>query len=171
LAAARPGDWLLTQNETNLQVEAARAARARGLRVAYAAAPFAAEAVRAVLPHLDFLILNEVEADQLLHATRRPPGELGVADVIVTLGAQGCLWLRDGRETAFPALPVTPVDTTGAGDAFTGYVLAVLDEGMPMSEAIRLATRAAALQVTRPGAADAIPTRAEAEAFQGDPSS
>jgi ribokinase len=61
------------------------------------------------------------------------------------------------------------VDTTGAGDTFTGYVLASLDRGLPMPEAIRLATRAAALAVTRPGAADAIPTLAEAEAFEEEP--
>lgn len=165
LAQARPGDWFLTQNETNHQLEAAQLARAGGLRVAYAAAPFEVAAIQAILPHADFLILNEVEADQLRHATGTPLGELGVADVIVTLGAEGSLWFHDGREDSFPALPVTPVDTTGAGDTFTGYVLALLDEGRPMPEAIQLATRASALKVTRPGAADAIPTRAEAEAF------
>jgi ribokinase len=167
LAAASPSDWFLCQNETNLQVEGARLARGRGLRVAYAAAPFEAEAVEAILPDLDLLVLNEVEADQLLDRTGRAVATLGVPDVIVTLGAEGCLWFRDGRERSFPALSVTPVDTTGAGDAFTGYVLALLDEGRPMPEAIALATRAAALKVTRSGAADAMPTRAEAEAFQG----
>jgi ribokinase len=168
LAQAAPGDWLLTQNETNLQTEAAALARSRGLRVAYAAAPFEAAAVEAILPHLDFLILNEVEADQLVDTTGRKVATLGIPDVIVTLGAQGCLWFHEGREASFPALPVTPVDTTGAGDAFTGYVLAGLDEGRPMPEAIALATRAAALKVTRHGAADAIPTRAEADAFEGE---
>ncbi|EYD74141.1 Ribokinase [Rubellimicrobium mesophilum DSM 19309] len=168
LAQAAPGDWFLTQNETNHQLEAARLAKARGLRVGYAAAPFDPAAVQAMLPHADFLILNEVEADQLRDATGTPLGELGVADVIVTLGAEGCLWFHDGREESFPALRVTPVDTTGAGDTFTGYILAALDEGMPMPDAIRLATRASALKVTRHGAADAVPTRAEAEAFEGE---
>jgi ribokinase len=170
LAQATPGDWFVTQNETNLQVEAAALARARGLRVAYAAAPFDTDAVQAILPHLDFLILNEIEADQLRDATGEPLDRLGVPDLIVTLGSEGCRWFPQGRpEQSFPALRVTPVDTTGAGDAFTGYVLASLDRGLPMPEAIRLATRAAALAVTRPGAADAIPTLAEAQAFDGDP--
>lgn len=169
LAGARPGDWLLMQNETNLQAEAAALARSRGLRVAYAAAPFEAAAVQAVLPQLDFLILNEVEADQLVDGTGQALPDLGVPDVVVTLGAEGCLWFRQGvAERSFPALRVTPVDTTGAGDAFTGYLLAALDEGQAMPEAIALATRAAALKVTRRGAADAIPTRAEALAFEGE---
>ena len=169
LALAQPGDWFLTQNETNLQTEAASLARAGGLRVAYAAAPFEATSVETMLSHLDLLILNEVEADQLVDTTGRTIATLGLMDVIVTLGAEGCLWFHEGRETSFPALRVTPVDTTGAGDAFTGYVLAALDDGAPMPDAIRLATRASALKVTRPGAADAIPTRQEAEAFQGEP--
>jgi ribokinase len=166
LAGAAPGDIFLTQNETNHQVEAARSARIRGLRVAYAAAPFDAEAVRSILPFADLLVLNEIEADQLRRATGQAPGDLGLADVIVTLGAEGCLWLHQGQATRFPAYRVTPVDTTGAGDTFTGYLLARLDAGDPVPEAIQMATRAAALKVTRHGAADAIPTREEAEAFQ-----
>ncbi|WP_210528459.1 ribokinase [Rubellimicrobium arenae] len=165
LAAAKAGDLFLTQNETNLQVEAARAARSRGLRVTYAAAPFEAAAVRAILPFTDLLILNEIEAEQLSKETGQGPGSLGLADVIVTLGAEGCLWFHGNEESRFPAARVTPVDTTGAGDTFTGYVLAGLDAGQPMPEAIRLATRAAALKVTRHGAADAIPTKQEVLAF------
>ncbi|MBP1805163.1 ribokinase [Rubellimicrobium aerolatum] len=165
LAGAAPGDLFLTQNETNHQPEAAFSARLRGLRVAYAAAPFDAGAVRAILPHADLLLLNEVEAEQLRQATGQGPADLGLSDVIVTLGARGSVWLQGGQEHRVPAPRVTPVDTTGAGDTFTGYVLAGLDEGRPMPDALALATRAAALKVTRPGAADAIPTRAEAEAF------
>ncbi|TNC48149.1 ribokinase [Rubellimicrobium rubrum] len=166
LAGARAGDLFLTQNETNHQVEAARSARIRGLRVAYAAAPFEAGAVRAILPFADLLVLNEVEAEQLRKATGQGPGSLGVADVIVTLGPEGCLWLRNHEEARFPSVRVTAVDTTGAGDTFTGYLLAGLDAGQAMPAAIDLATRAAALKVTRHGAADAIPARYEAEAFQ-----
>ena len=170
LAEAQTGDWFLTQNETNFQAEAAALAREMGLRVAYAAAPFDAVAVQAVLPHLDFLIVNEVEAAQLEAATGLTPGALPVADVIVTLGADGARWHdnRTGRVQSFAAVPVTPVDTTGAGDTFTGYVLAGLDRGQPMAQAIGVAMRAGALMVTRPGAADAIPDLAEVQAFLQD---
>jgi ribokinase len=132
--------------------------------VVYAAAPFDADAVQAVLPYLDMLILNAVEADQLTAALGKGPGALGVADVIVTLGAQGCRWIHRGDTVKeFPALPVIPVDTTGAGDTFTGFLLAGLDRGMPMEQAIRLATKAAALMVTRIGTADVIPDLLEIE--------
>jgi ribokinase len=163
IAQAAPGDILVLQNETNLQAEAAERGKAKGLRVCYAAAPFDAAAVQAVLPHLDFLILNEVEAEQLRQATGKTPADLGVRDVIITLGAKGARHI-DGASGAVldvPALPVTAVDTTGAGDTFTGYVLSALDRGLSMADAMAEAARAGALMVTRRGTADVIPTRQE----------
>ena len=157
LSEASPGDSFVTQNETNGQSHGAGMARDLGLRVIYAAAPFDAAAVRAVLDHLDLLVLNEVEAAQLEAETGSNLGDLPVSDVVVTLGSKGCTWLSDQGEAQFPALKVTPVDTTGAGDTFTGYLIAGLDRGMPMPQAIDLATRAGALMVTRAGTADVIP--------------
>ncbi|KPA19824.1 Ribokinase [Shimia sp. SK013] len=163
LSEASPGDTLLVQNETLNQADTAKTARELGLYVAYAAAPFDATATAAILPFLDFLILNEIEAAQLTAATAKTPDALGVADVIVTLGAKGARWLSGDTIRDFPAMPVTPVDTTGAGDTFTGFVLAARDRGLPMEQAIALATRAAALMVTRHGTADVIPDLKEVD--------
>ncbi|MFK7763350.1 MAG: ribokinase [Roseobacter sp.] len=158
LSQAGPGDSFVTQNETNGQAFASKMAKAMGLRVIYAAAPFEAQAVRAVLGHLDLLVLNEVEAAQLVSATRSELSDLPVADIVVTLGGDGCRWISDGAVPKHcPAQRVTPVDTTGAGDTFTGFLIAGLDQGMPMAQAIERATRAAALMVTRVGTADVIP--------------
>ncbi|KIC20555.1 ribokinase [Leisingera sp. ANG-Vp] len=166
LSKARAGDTLVIQNETSLQAEAAELGRRLGLRVCYAAAPFDADAVQAVLPFLDFLILNEVEAAQLEQAIGKPPGAIGVRDVIITLGAKGARHIDGGTGAVqdVPALPVTAVDTTGAGDTFTGYVLAGLDQGLAMEKAMAAASRAAALMVTRHGTADVIPELAEVQA-------
>ena len=166
LSEAQTGDWFITQNETNLQRTGAQLARKMGLKVAYAAAPFDAARVQAVLEHLDFLILNAVEAEQLKQATGLAPADLGVADVIVTLGADGADWVRGGSVQHFDAINVEAVDTTGAGDTFTGYALAGLDRGMPMPQAIDQATKAAALMVMRHGTADVIPDLSEVQAFQ-----
>ncbi len=167
LGQARAGDIFITQNETNAQALAAKSAKDAGLRVAYAAAPFDASAVMAVLPYLDLLILNQIEAEQLQSATGMSAHELPIADVIVTLGSSGCLWHDNsaGTETKFAAQKVTPIDTTGAGDTFTGFVLATLDQGKSMAEAIDLGTKAAAIMVTRKGTADVITTLAEVENF------
>lgn len=165
---AEAGDIFVCQNETNLQREAAEIAKARGLRIVYAAAPFEVGAVRAMLDVADMLVLNAVEAAQLQEATGMAPEALPVADVVVTLGADGVRWIdtKTGQSRDFPALKVAAVDTTGAGDTFTGYLLAGLDRGEGMAAAITLAGRAAALKVTRRGTADAIPARAEVEGWQ-----
>lgn len=159
LSDAAAGDILVMQNETNNQLYCAETAKQLGLRVVYAAAPFDAQAVSDILPFTDLLVLNEIEADQLVSALKRDLTDLGVASIVVTLGAEGCKWLdvSAGSETHMPAIPVTPVDTTGAGDTFTGYLVAALDRGMPMLQALSLATQAGALMVTRVGTADVIP--------------
>jgi len=165
LTQAQTEDIFVFQNETNLQKSGAQLARKMGLRVAYAAAPFDVQAVRSVMPQLDLLFLNEVEAAQLQQTTGQSPQELPVADVIVTLGSKGAAWFGPQGETHIPAHQVTPVDTTGAGDTFTGYVLAGLDRGLPMEQAMKMASKAAALMVMRSGTADVIPDLAEVQAF------
>ncbi len=165
LAGAGPGDSLLLQNETTLQPFAAQLARDKGMRVIYSAAPFSVEAVRAVLPHVSLLVMNRVESEQLAAAL----GPVDVPETIVTHGADGAVWtVRGGETVTAPAFAVQPVDTTGAGDCFIGSVAAALDAGMDRAGALRYASAAAALQVTRPGAADAMPARADVMAFLAD---
>ncbi|SNX69838.1 ribokinase [Cereibacter ovatus] len=162
LATAGPDDTLLIQNETSAQVQAARLAVARGLRVIYSAAPFDVAAVQAVLPHVSLLVLNKVEAEALRTALGALPG----VEMIVTRGAQGADWLRPGADPLHvPAFAVAAVDTVGAGDCFTGNLAAALDAGLPRHQAMRRAAAAAALQVTRPGASQAMPSAAEVTAF------
>ncbi len=165
LVGSRPGDSLLLQNETSAQAEAAALAAARGLRVVYSAAPFQVAAVRAVLDHATMLVMNAGEAAELAAAF----GSLPPRDIVITRGAQGAEWLSPGAEPLFvPAFRVIPVDTTGAGDCFTGTLAAALDAGADRAQAMRRAAAAAAIQVTRPGAALAMPTAAEVDAFLSD---
>lgn len=168
LNTARIGDWLLMQNETLLQPDAASLARQAGLKTAYAAAPFDPKATSDLLPMLDLLILNEIEANQLEQTLNRRIDTLPVPDIVVTLGADGVRHIAGGRNKHFPATPVTAVDTTGAGDTFTGYLVASLDAGEPIGTAIPLAAHAGALMVTRHGTADVIPTRSDVIAFGRD---
>nr|WP_216671044.1 ribokinase [Mangrovicoccus sp. HB161399] len=167
LAGAGPGDTLVLQNETNGQLPAAVAAREKGMRVVYSAAPFDAEAVAPLLPHVSVLLLNEVEAAQLSAATGKAVTELGVPHVVVTRGAAGAV-LHDAAArtgTACPSPRVEPVDTTGAGDTFAGYLAASLDQGLGWDAALRRALAAAALSVTRPGASASIPAAEEVAQF------
>ena len=158
LSEASLGDSFVTQNETNGQAFGVTTARTLGLRVIYAAAPFDAAAVGAVLDQLDLLILNKVEAAQLVSEVGSELEDLPVSDIVVTMGGDGSRWYsKTAAPQDFAALDVTAIDTTGAGDTFTGYLVAGLDRAMPMAQAINLATRAAALMVTRVGTADVIP--------------
>ncbi len=162
LANALPTDTLLLQNETSAQVEAAQIARAKGLRTIYSAAPFQVAAVTAILPHTTLLVMNAGEAAEL----RTAFGQLPAIDVIITRGSHGAEWLSPNTDPLFvPAFRVTPVDTTGAGDCFIGTLAAALDAGLTRLFAMRRASAAAAVQVTRPGAAQAMPTAAEVDAF------
>ncbi|MCE6961034.1 ribokinase [Cereibacter sphaeroides] len=162
LACAGPGDTLLLQNETSAQVEAAHRASSLGLRVIYSAAPFDVEAVQAVLPVVTLLVMNEGEAAALKAAL----GALPEVDMIVTRGAKGAEWHSARAQPLFvPAVQVVPVDTVGAGDCFTGNLAAALDAGLPREAAMRRAAAAAAVQVTRQGAAAAMPTAAEVDAL------
>ena len=162
LADGVTGDTLMIQNETSLRVEAARIAQQKRMFVVYSAAPFDAEAVRAILPHVSLLVVNEGEAAQLHVALNGRPE----VDMVITRGSKGAEWISVGAEPVFqPAFRVTPVDTTGAGDTFIGTLVAGIDLGLSRVEAMRRAAAAAALQVTRPGAAQAIPTAQEVNAF------
>ncbi len=167
LAEAKPGDRLILQNETSHQPEAAKAAKAQGLEVIYSAAPFDADAVRAVLPFVDVIVVNDVEAQQLEAAFGKPIAELPVQGIVITRGADGADYidLTTKQTSHADAVPVTPVDTTGAGDTFLGFFVGGLDQGLSTVDALALAAGAGALKVTRPGTADAIPSRDEVNAF------
>lgn len=163
LGDAAAGDWLLLQNETNLGSYAAKIARVKGMLIAYSAAPFDAKAAADMLPHTDLLAVNEIEAAQLAAAI----GDFTVPMLLITKGADGAV-LQADTETSAPAFKVTPVDTTGAGDTFLGYFMATIDAGQSVIAALRQASAAAAIQVTRHGAAAAIPTADDTATFLKD---
>lgn len=162
LASARPGDTLLMQNETSAQSASVRLAADMGLRVLYSPAPFELAPLEAVTPFASLLMMNEIESEEMIAAF----GGFPDCDVIITKGADGAEWHSAGNDPLIlPAFSVTPVDTTGAGDCFAGTIAAALDAGLDRETALRRAAAAAALQVTRPGAAAAMPGMAEVDAF------
>ena len=173
------GPVLLLQHEVPLDENwrlVERAAR-RGCRILLNAAP-AFPIPDDVLAALDVLIVNEVEIVQVAaHAgcADEPPERLpkwlarrfGLT-VAATFGAGGTL-CHTGREAIrTPALSIEPVDTTGAGDTFSGVLAAALDAGHSLRDAARLASAAGSLACTRPGAQSSQPTRSEIESGAAD---
>lgn len=171
LANFSAGDFLLLQNEISQVDLLLKKGAARGLRIVFNPAPMEDRVLTYALPLVSLLIVNETEAQALSGASDPAAMAAGIrrrfpnAAVVLTLGAAGVLYEDDDLQVHIPAEQVQAVDTTAAGDTFTGYLLAGLAAGDPVERALRLATRAAALCVTRAGAADSIPTRAEVERF------
>ncbi|WP_019585848.1 ribokinase [Deinococcus apachensis] len=165
---------LLLQNELPPEVtrEAARRAHNAGLTVLHNAAP-AREPGPELLARTHHLIVNEHElavflggADgQDVEAQARTLLARGPQAITVTLGSRGSLTVTEENTYRLPAYPVTPVDTTGAGDTFCGVLVAWLASGQALPEALHAAGVAAALACTRPGAQDAMPNRAEIEEY------
>lgn len=169
VAGLAEDDIVLLQGElpAGLTADAMRAAHDRGLRVALNLAPYL-ELPDDVLRLADPLVLNELEAaavaDQLGVDATDQAGAVagllgcGIRSVVVTLGPRGCLVGEGTGVTPLPAVSVDAVDTTGAGDAFTGALVARLAAGDGLVDAARHATRVGAYAVQHRGAQPSYPS-------------
>jgi ribokinase len=115
------------------------------------------------LAALDVLVVNEHEAAWLLGSGVEPAKvlDLGPRSAVVTLGARGALVITEDGTVEIHSPKVEAVDTTGAGDAFTGALAAALATGVTLETAARRAVRVAAISVTRRGAQPSYPSAAE----------
>ncbi len=163
------GDILLLQNEISAGPHILRRAAEKGLAVWFNPSPMDDGARAFDLSRVSVFLLNEIEGEQLT-GTAEPGAMLDrmterypQAAVVLTLGAAGA-WYAQGQTRVFcPAEKVDPVDTTAAGDTFTGYFLRGMLDGRTPEEALRLAAKAAAIAVSRPGASPSIPHLQEVE--------
>lgn len=165
LAAFSRDDYLVLQNEINDVAAIMTQAKERGMHIVFNPSPFH-ESIRLAPLHLvDIFILNEVEACALcgeidpviMLKTLRV--RFSKAIWVLTLGEAG-IWYQDPQMISpiwQAAYKVSVVDTTAAGDTFTGYFLACISRGEPVKRALDVAARAAALSVSRKGAEPSIP--------------
>lgn len=170
------GDVILLQLEIPLATveAAARLAVKRHARVILNPAP-AQMLPDSLLAAVSLLTPNEREVEQLTGVDVRDEmalmraaaalHERGVRDVLITLGARGIFVSADGIAELVPGFKVDAVDTTAAGDVFNGSLAVALGEGRSTRDAVRFASAAAALSVTRIGAQASAPSRADIEAF------
>ncbi|WKT90067.1 ribokinase [Microbacterium maritypicum] len=177
LAALAPTtSVLLTQLETPSALTAHITARGRehGMTVILDPAP-AAELDAEIWRSIDIVTPNETEATLIsgIEVTDAASAERagrwflaqGVGAAVITLAGQGsCVVTAEGA-SVIPPFPVEAVDTTAAGDAYAGYLGAALSNGSTLADAVRLATAAGALTVTKQGASPSLPHRAEVDAF------
>ena len=168
-------DILLLQNEVNLLPYIVDQAYAKGMTIALNPSPYNEKLDAVDMTKISIFLVNEVEGGQITGATD-PQEILKImlekfphARIVLTLGKDGAVY-ADANETHFqPIFPVQAVDTTAAGDTFTGYFLAGISEGMSIPDTLRMSAKASSIAVTRPGAVPSIPLRQEVmEALQAD---
>ena len=172
------GDYIVLQNEINQMPFLMEQAHAKGMHIVLNPSPMNGRIFEMPLGCVDYLILNEVEAAQILEADAPALGDEKAAlgdekageamaellkkkfprsRIVLTLGENGSVYCGEETRIRQPAYAVRAVDTTAAGDTFTGYFIAGIGRGMSAEEALDTASRAAAIAVTKPGAAPSIP--------------
>ncbi len=171
LEDARAGDILMAQLETPTEavLAAFKLARQKDMTVILNPAPASRECL-ALLPYADLVVPNETELALLSGVSGIDEGaaelmRLGARQVIVTLGSKGSLLIDGENRLHVPAFEAAAVDTTAAGDTYLGTLAACFAEDKDIAYAMRAASAASAIAVTRKGAQSSIPSRAETEAL------
>ena len=161
------GDFLLLQNEVNLLPYIVDKAYKKEMQIAMNPSPFNEKLACVDMGKIRILLLTVVEGDpktglsapdEILAGMRK---QFPTARVVLTLGKDGVMYGSKEENCYQPAFSVKAVDTTAAGDTFTGYFLAGIMEGMPVKEVLKMSAKAASIAVTRPGAVPSIPCRRE----------
>ena len=165
------GDILLLQNEISNLLYLIKKASEMGMKIILNPSPFEEQLKNIDLWDLYCVMLNETEAMQWIgtkHAydfLEWAQKEYPHLQVVLTLGKRGSVYLRNGELYKQQAFSVSVVDTTAAGDTFTGYFVAGLYKEMDISEVLRRASAASAIAVSRKGASSSIPTYDEVDAL------
>lgn len=161
------GDFLVLQNEINKIDSIINAAHAKGMQVVLNPSPIADNFKSLPLEKISWFILNEIEGGELSGESDpekildRLSALYPHARIVLTLGGDGSMYSGEGRRVKQDIFPVKAVDTTAAGDTFTGFFFAAVADGVDPAEALRRASKASSISVTRAGAAASIPSLAE----------
>jgi ribokinase len=165
-------DAVLTQFETTMEAVIAAKELAKKYKKPFILNPAPYINVPAsIFEGVDYVTPNETEAEQFTgiavntvedcRAAARKFMDMGVKNVIITLGVRGAFYTNGTDEVMVPSIKVKAVETTGAGDAFNGGLSTAIAEGMPIERALQFATCTAAISVTRLGSSPSMPYRAE----------
>ena len=162
------GDFLVLQNEINGMDSIVRVAEEKGLKIVLNPSPMNEKILELPLQYVDYFVLNEVEAAQILGLDNisEKDGEKFVrelhdayprAKIVLTLGAEGSIYFDGEKLYRQRAYKTEVVDTTAAGDTFSGFFIAGILRGDTVEQAMDTAARAAGIAISRPGAAPSIP--------------
>ena len=160
------GDLLLIQNEISSLTYLITKAHEKGLRIAFNTAPMDEKVFSYPLDLIDIFVVNEVEGKGLANVSSDQVEDVIAGlqkaypskEIILTVGSQGSYYISGDMVIHQDAYRVEAVDTTAAGDTFTGFYLASILRGETVSDALRIAAKASSITVTKEGAAKSIPT-------------
>jgi len=170
-------DYLLIQNEINELSYIVEKAKEEGMKIILNPSPMNEKIMKLPLDQIDYFILNEIEAMQILEMDK--PEEIDGkyiasllherfkdATIVLTLGSEGSVCISDDEYVEQSIYKVKAIDTTAAGDTYTGYFIAGILNGKTIKESMDIASKASAIAVTRQGAAPSIPVLEEVEEYK-----
>lgn len=167
LADAKEGDLVLMQNEISCNEVIFEVAKAKKMQIAFNPSPFNEKIKKLPLEYVDWWFCNEIEGEELFGSSE-PQAILGNfiskyphSNLILTLGKNGSMFKNKNVQLYQPIYDSPRVDTTAAGDTFTGYFLNAVAEKKDFETALKLATKASSIAVSRKGASVSIPTSDE----------
>ncbi|CUX35432.1 ribokinase [Clostridium sp. C105KSO13] len=167
LGCFESGDILLLQNEVNLLDYIIEQAYDLGMMIILNPSPYDSALDTCDFSKISMFLLNEIEGEQVTgegnveKMLRKLKTMYPDARIVLTLGAEGSVYQYKEEQYHQGIYKVKAVDTTAAGDTFTGYFISSVIEGMPVQRGLELAAKAAAIAVSRQGAADSIPLKEE----------
>lgn len=165
------GDIILLQNEINGINTIMNKAAEKDMCIVFNPSPCNSDIKDLPFEKISYLILNEVEAE-ILSGYSEPEQSLKYfidkypnIKIVLTLGKKGAVYCDKSTKIFQPAFRVNTVDTTAAGDTFTGYFIASIAEGSEYDKALKIASAASAISVSRQGAAPSVPQKSEVISF------
>ena len=170
------GDFLVLQNEINELPYIMGQAHKKEMKIVLNPSPMNDRIFELPLAYVNYFVLNEIEAGQLLNMERKEGFDgkelskkllerFPEAAIVLTLGSDGSVYLDKQNRVCQSAFRVKTVDTTAAGDTFTGFFIGGILKKFSVGDAMEMASKAAAIAVSRAGAAPSIPLWKEAESF------
>lgn len=171
LAFFEKGDVILLQNEINELGYIIDKASEKGMMIILNPSPYDNALDRCNLSKVSLFLVNEIEGYQIT-GEKEPEAILAKvrsiypkAKIVLTLGSEGAVYQDENQIYRQGIYKVKAIDTTAAGDTFTGYFIASILENMSVEEGLKLAAKASAIAVSRPGATASIPLREEVQVF------
>lgn len=170
------GDFLVLQNEISQIPYIMEKAHEKGMKIVLNPSPMDEKIFQMPLGYTDFLILNELEGAAMAGISHTDSGKIldkvmerfPDAQIVLTLGKEGSVYGYKDKICRQPIFPVKAVDTTAAGDTFTGFFMGSVIRGTEVEEALKIASMASAIAVSQKGAAPSIPTLSQVETSYND---